>query len=151
MDKEKIILVVEDSDLQREICIHQLKDLGFKNVSGATNGLQAMAHLEENPVDLVISDLEMPESDGLDLLTKIKATPKLKHIPFLLLTVYEHEESNTKMIELGAFDFLVKPSTPEALNEKLEFIFENKPKKTNRRASSRREGERRIEENDRRG
>lgn len=138
MNEDKKILVVEDSGLQREICIHQLKELGFESVSGASDGLEACTFLESNAVDLIISDLEMPNMDGLDLLTKVKNDPKWKDIPVLLLTVYEDEASNKKFIEMGAFGYLIKPAPPEVLAEKLAHIFENKRKGSDRRAGDRR-------------
>jgi len=113
--------------------------------------LEAYAFLESNPVDLIISDLEMPNMDGLDLLKKVKSDPQLKKIPFLLLSVYEDKESNAKFIEMGAFDYLTKPATPDVLAEKLEYIFSNKRKESDRRQDERRAGNRRKEENKRRG
>jgi len=151
LDTSKKILVVEDSDLQREICVHQLKGLGFENVSSAKDGFEAHAFLENNPVDLIISDWEMPEMDGIELLKKTKSDPQLKKIPFLILTIHEKKEANMKMIELGAFDYMMKPATPEVLNEKLQYIFGNKRKETDRRQDVRRKGDRRNPKNTRRG
>jgi len=87
----------------------------------------------------------------MELLKKTKSDPKLKKIPFLILTIHDEEEANTKVIELGAFDYMIKPATPEALTEKLEFIFGDKRKDTDRRQGHRRVGDRRNEKNKRRG
>ncbi len=117
------ILVVEDSEIQREICVFQLNDLGFENVAGAVNGDEAYAWLEKNPVDLIICDLDMPELDGLELLKKVKANPSLQNIPFIVLTVIDDENKNRELMNHGATDYIVKPSTPEVLKEMLGEIF----------------------------
>ena len=116
------ILIVEDSELQREICIVQLQQIGFENITGAANGIEALDHLEHNPVDLIVSDWEMPELDGLGLLQAVKDDPKLKDIPFLILTVHNDPEKNQEAISLGALDFIVKPSTPDSLHMKIRKI-----------------------------
>ena len=150
MNKDTKILVVEDSDFQREICIHQLKELGFDNLSSATNGLEAFNILTTSPIDLIISDWEMPEMDGIELLEKTKKDPSLKKIPFLILTVHEDEEANKKVLEMGAIDYIVKPSSPEVLLEKLGYILKGMRKESDRRQLERRESARRKPENERR-
>ena len=116
------ILIVEDSELQREICIVQLQQIGFEKIIGAANGKEALNHLENNPVDLIVSDWEMPEMDGLGLLKAVKGNAKLKDIPFLILTVHDDPEKNQEALNLGALDFIVKPSTPDSLHMKIRKI-----------------------------
>ena len=109
-------LVVEDSELQLQICMAQLNKLGFENVSGAANGNKAYVWLESNPADLIISDWEMPELNGLCLLKKVKGNPSLKDTPFIILTIHEDESKNQEALNLGAADYMIKPSTMEALS-----------------------------------
>ena len=116
------ILIVEDSELQKEICIVQLQQIGFEKITGAANGKEALTHMENNPVDLIVSDWEMPEMDGLELLKAVKGNAKLKDIPFLILTVHDDAEKNQEALNLGALDFIVKPSTPDSLHMKIRKI-----------------------------
>lgn len=118
------ILVVEDTDYQREICCHQLRASGFANVAGKRNGVEAISYLENNPVDLIISDWSMPELGGLELLKKVKANPSLQNIPFIMFTVHDDEEKNREAMEAGAIDFLVKPASTDFLQERIAKIFE---------------------------
>ncbi len=116
------ILIVEDSELQREICIVQLQQIGFEKITGATNGVEALNYLESNPVDIIVSDWEMPEMDGLELLKAVKNNPSLKDIPFIILTVYNDLEKNKEALNLGATDYITKPSTPDSLHLKIRKI-----------------------------
>lgn len=122
MNKDATILIVEDSVFQREICLLQLRELGFGNLFSAENGLEALEVLKDNTVDVVISDWEMPEMDGIALLKRAKDDPGLREIPFLMLTVHEDKEANKEALDLGAVDYVVKPSNPEVLTEKLGCI-----------------------------
>ena len=116
------ILIVEDSELQREICIVQLQQIGFEKITGAANGKEALEYMENNPVDLIVSDWEMPEMDGLQLLRSVKENPKLQNIPFLILTVHNDPEKNQEALDLGALDYIIKPSTPDNLHMKIRKI-----------------------------
>jgi len=113
------ILIVEDSDLQREISIAQLQQIGFEEIAGAENGKKALEYLENNPVDFILSDWEMPEMNGLELLKKVKENPTLKNIPFLILTVHNDPEKNQEALNLGALDYIVKPMAPDDLHMKI--------------------------------
>lgn len=152
VNKQKRILIVEDSDLQREICIHQLKESGFTNISSARNGAEAISFLKKNPIDIVISDWDMPQLNGVELLKKVKSDPQLKKIPFLILAVNKDTEKNVEALKLGAFAYITKPSSPAMLDERIQYIFSSKREKSSdRRQGTRRVGgERRNPENDRR-
>ena len=113
------ILIVEDSDIQREICTIQLQQIGFEKITGAENGKEALDYLENNPVDLILSDLKMPVMGGLEFLKIVKKNPKLKDIPFLVLTAESDPESNQGAIDLGALDFISKPSDPDDLHMRI--------------------------------
>ena len=113
------ILIVEDSDIQREICTIQLQQIGFEKITGAENGKEALDYLENNPVDLILSDLKMPVMGGLEFLKIVKKNPKLKDIPFLVLTAESDPESNQEAIDLGALDFISKPSDPDDLHMRI--------------------------------
>ena len=122
MDINKKLLVVDDSQIQLVVCVDQLKQLGFTKIAVAKDGSRAYSILEKGGIDVIISDWEMPEMDGLELLRKVRSNPSLKDIPFLMLTAYKDEKLNEEAIKAGATNFIVKPGTPDIFQEKLEAI-----------------------------
>ena len=122
MDFNKKILVVEDSQFQRAICVAQLKQAGFQNIEVAGDGNDAYSKLEEGEIDLILCDWEMPELNGIQLLKKIKKNPTLQNIPFLMLTSLDDEKHCQEAIDEGALDYIVKPGNPDLFKEKLEKI-----------------------------
>jgi two-component system chemotaxis response regulator CheY len=122
MDINKKLLVVDDSQIQLVVCVDQLKQLGFEKIAVAKDGNRAYSILEKGDIDVVISDWEMPEMDGLELLRQVKNNPSLKDIPFLMLTAHKDEKLNEEAIKAGATDFIVKPGTPDIFKEKLEAL-----------------------------
>jgi len=105
-DKKVRILVVDDSQESREICQRVLQKEGY-GVQSVDSAKKALDELETTRFDLVITDLKMPEMDGLSLLKKVKEIdPK---IFVIVMTGYPSEESKTQAIELGASGYLAKP------------------------------------------
>jgi len=105
-DKNVRILVVDDSQESREICQRVLRKEGYV-VHSVDNGKKALDELETTRFDLIITDLKMPELDGMSLLKKVKEIdPK---ICVIVMTGYPDEESKAKAIELGASGYLAKP------------------------------------------
>ena len=123
VDKTLKILFVEDSEVQKELGVYRLQDLGFSNVAGVSNGLDAVAYLERNPVDLIISDWEMPEMDGIDLFRVVRATPNFQKIPFVIMTADDNPNRISTAKKEGVMDFLLKPATNKTLLETIEKIF----------------------------
>ncbi|MBT5550940.1 MAG: response regulator [Nitrospina sp.] len=123
VDKTLKILFVEDSEVQQELGLYRLQDLGFSNVAGASNGLDAITYLENNPVDLIISDWEMPEMDGIDLLRVVRSTPDFQKIPFVVMSVNDNPKRISTAKKEGVMDFLLKPATNKTLLETIEKIF----------------------------
>ena len=122
MDFKKKILLVEDSQFQRTICVSQLKQAGFENVETAEHGNDAYSKLTIENFDLVICDWEMPELNGIQLLKKVKKDPKFQHIPFVMLTSFQDETRCQEAIDEGALDYILKPASPEMFKEKLDKI-----------------------------
>jgi two-component system, chemotaxis family, chemotaxis protein CheY len=119
LDLRKRILVVEDSQIQLMVCTNQLKQLGFEKIAIAKNGTKAYSIIENGSIDVIISDWEMPEMNGLELLKKVRANPSHKDIPFIMLTIHKDDELNEEALKSGATDFIVKPGTPDIFQEKL--------------------------------
>ncbi len=122
MDKSKSILVVEDDQIQRMICVAQLKQLGFEKITTAEDGNHAYSALETDRFDLIISDWDMPELNGLGLLKKVKENPSLNKIPFLILTINSDESLIKDALDLGAVGYIVKPGTPATFKKKLKEV-----------------------------
>ena len=117
-------LVVDDFFTTRRIVRNLLKELGFTNVDEAENGQNALQKLTSQPVDFVISDWNMPNMDGLQLLQAIRANTNLKHIPVMMVTAEAKRENIIAAAQAGASGYIVKPFTAATLNEKLCIIFE---------------------------
>lgn len=125
-DKEKTILLVEDDHELRAFIKECLQD--YFSVNEAKNGLEAMDILSEQSIDLIISDVMMPEMDGIELCKRVKETSSLSHIPFLMLTAKNTLESKLEGIEHGADYYLTKPFSVRLLQLTIKNIFEQHKK-----------------------
>lgn len=123
-DPKLKFLVVDDFSTMRRIVRNLLKELGFVNVDEAEDGAVALQKLNNIPFDFVVSDWNMPNMDGLQLLQTIRATPHLKHLPVLMITAEAKRENIIAAAQAGASGYIVKPFTAATLNEKLAKIFE---------------------------
>ena len=117
-------LVVDDFSTMRRIVKNLLGDLGFTNTAEAEDGHAALALLNSQPFDFVVTDWNMPNMDGLALLQAIRRSPQLKHLPVLMITAEAKKENIIAAAQAGASGYVVKPFTAATLAEKLEKIFE---------------------------
>lgn len=124
MDPNINILVVDDFPTMRRIVRTLLKELGFSNVEEAEDGREALAKLREGQFELVVSDWNMPNLDGLEMLKQIRADEALKHLPVLMVTAEAKKENIIAAAKAGASGYVVKPFTAATLEEKLNKIFE---------------------------
>lgn len=115
------VLIVDDSAAIRKILVRVLSqtDLPIKNLHEANDGLEALKILEENEVSLVLSDINMPNVDGLELLTKIRATPKWKQLSVVMITTEGSQAKVMEAVQLGAKGYVRKPFTAEQIKEKV--------------------------------
>jgi two-component system chemotaxis response regulator CheY len=120
-------LVVDDFSTMRRIVRNLLKELGFTNVQEAEDGVDALAKLRAAEFDFVVSDWNMPNMTGIDLLRAIRADAKLKHLPVLMVTAEAKKENIIEAAQAGANGYVVKPFTAATLDEKLKKIFQNFP------------------------
>lgn len=112
-------LVVDDSRSMRTIILKQLKELGFE-VYEAENGQEAMSRLHEvKNINLVLLDWNMPEMDGLEVLSLIRAEPAYKQVRVMMVTTESEMSRVATALEAGASEYLMKPFDREALLEKL--------------------------------
>jgi len=120
-------LIVDDFSTMRRIVRNLLKELGFNNVQEAEDGVEALAKLRADPFEFVVSDWNMPNMTGIDLLRAIRADEKLKHLPVLMVTAEAKKENIIEAAKAGASGYVVKPFTAATLDEKLKKIFQNFP------------------------
>jgi two-component system chemotaxis response regulator CheY len=119
------ILVVDDFSTMRRIVRNLLKELGFVNIQEAEDGVDALAKLRTDyNFQFVVSDWNMPNMTGIDLLRAIRADAQLKHLPVLMVTAEAKRENIIEAAQAGASGYVVKPFTAGTLNEKLQKIFQ---------------------------
>lgn len=121
-------LVVDDFSTMRRIVRNLLKELGFTNVQEAEDGVEALNKLRSAEFDFVVSDWNMPNMTGIELLRNIRADAKLKHLPVLMVTAEAKKENIIEAAQAGASGYVVKPFTAATLDEKLKKIFQNMQK-----------------------
>jgi class 3 adenylate cyclase len=120
------VLVVDDSRTLRKILIRELNSLGFQNISEAADGMEAIEFVRSKPVDLMLLDMEMPELDGLGVLTQLKADEIHKALPIIVISGADQFEKTIKCIEIGAEDYLPKPFDPILLRARIFSSLEKK-------------------------
>ncbi|MES2616189.1 MAG: response regulator [Bdellovibrionota bacterium] len=121
----KFILVVDHTATLRHIAGYTLKKGGYEVVE-AEDGITGLAALKNNKIDLIISDLDMPNMDGLEMVKNIKTDRKLKDIPIFMLTTNASAEAAHKGKSLGVTAWIVKPFVPDKLLEAVNKLLKNK-------------------------
>jgi two-component system, chemotaxis family, chemotaxis protein CheY len=116
------VLVVDDQNSVRQMTKLTLQEIGIRHVHEAENGRQAMETASSQPLDLIISDFNMPEMDGLGLLRAVRGHPVVRKVPFILLTGRGDKELVVKAAQAGANNYLIKPFTAQILREKIEQV-----------------------------
>lgn len=124
-NKNLRFLVVDDFSTMRRIIRNLLKELGFTNVDEAEDGTAALHKLKTQAYEFVISDWNMPNMTGIELLRAVRADPQIKHLPFLMITAEAKRENIIEAATAGANGYIVKPFTAAVLEEKLAKIFQN--------------------------
>ena len=128
VDPNMKFLVVDDFSTMRRIVRNLLKELGFTNVTEAEDGVDGLAKLRAEHFDFVVSDWNMPNMTGIDMLRAIRADPALKHLPVLMVTAEAKRENIIEAAQAGASGYVVKPFTAATLSEKLNKIFQTMQK-----------------------
>jgi two-component system chemotaxis response regulator CheY len=120
------VLVVDDFSTMRRIVKNTLRQIGFTNIEEAEDGQKAYDRLIVEKFDFIVSDWNMPNMTGIDLLRKVRATPQIKDIPFLMVTAEAKQENIVEAIKAGVSNYIVKPFTVATLDEKVKKIFKEK-------------------------
>ncbi len=117
-------LIVDDFSTMRRIVRGLLKEIGYNNAEEAEDGVIALNMLKNNKFDFVVSDINMPNMSGFDLLTAIKKEDSLKHLPVLMVTAEARKEDIVRAAQDGAAGYIVKPFTKATLEEKVAKIMQ---------------------------
>lgn len=121
------ILIVDDFPTMRKIVKQVLKQLGYANVQEAEDGALGLATLKrDTSIQFVVSDWNMPNMTGIELLKAVRSDPKLKHLPFLMVTAEADKENIVEAVKSGVSGYIVKPFNAATMKEKLEKIFATK-------------------------
>jgi len=116
------VLVVDDQTSVRQMTRLTLEQIGVRLIHEAENGAQAVEKASVQPLDLIISDFNMPEMDGLGLLRAIRGHPSARRVPFILVTGRGDRELVVKAAQAGANNYVVKPFTADILRSKIEQV-----------------------------
>ncbi|MEZ5739140.1 MAG: chemotaxis response regulator CheY [Burkholderiaceae bacterium] len=123
-NKSLKFLIVDDFSTMRRIIRNLLKESGFDNVDEAEDGVVALAKLQNSPFDFVISDINMPNMNGFELLKAIREADNLKHLPVLMVTAEARKDDIVQAAQMGASGYIVKPFTKATLEEKVAKIMD---------------------------
>ncbi len=112
------ILIVEDSSTMRSLLSATLEELGVPvKITEATSGFEALRCLPRETFDLVVTDINMPDINGLELVSFVKNNDKYQNIPLIIISTEGSERDQAKGLELGANAYIVKPFDPELLRD----------------------------------
>jgi len=119
------VLIVDDSAAIRKILQRMLGQAGFSlgKVLEAGDGVEALEKMKNETVNLVLSDINMPNMDGIQLLSELKANPEFKHVPVIMITTEGGEAKVMEAVQLGAAGYVRKPFTADQIKEKLSGLF----------------------------
>jgi two-component system chemotaxis response regulator CheY len=117
------VLVVDDFSTMRRIIKNILKQLGFTDIEEAEDGEQGFQKLQNGHYDFLITDWNMPNVTGLELLKRVRADAKLKALPVLLVTAEAEKEQVVEAIKAGVNNYVIKPFTADVLKQKMDKIF----------------------------
>lgn len=123
-DPKTRVLIIDDMMTMRKIVSKICKDLGFTDITEAADGNLAWAELQKAtpPIQLVISDWNMPNCSGLELVKRVRADPKYAKVPFLMVTAESEKHQIVEAIQAGVSNYVVKPFSADTLKEKLEAV-----------------------------
>jgi len=114
------VLVVDDSSTMRRIIKNTLKRIGYADIVEGADGIEGLAGFNSNDVDIVITDWNMPNMNGLDLVKKIRAINK--DVPIIMVTTEGGKGEVITALKAGVNNYIVKPFTPQVLKEKLSAV-----------------------------
>lgn len=122
-DPNMRVLVVDDFSTMRRIIKNILRQLGFNNVVEADDGTTAWDVLNKDKIDFIISDWNMPQMTGIELLRKVRGSEEFADLPFLMVTAEAQQENIIEAVQAKVSNYIVKPFTAEVMKQKIDKIF----------------------------
>lgn len=117
------LLVVDDSSTMRRIIKNTLARLGYKDILEGGDGLEGWAAIDANPdIEMLITDWNMPEMNGLELVKKVRGDARFKDLPIIMVTTEGGKAEVITALKAGVNNYIVKPFTPQVLKEKLAAV-----------------------------
>lgn len=117
--QSKTVLIVDDMRMTRMKLRKICTELGIKNISEAIDGAQALEILGQSKPDLILSDWNMPNISGIELIQKIRETPEYSSIPVIFITAEAEKNSIIKSLQFGVADYILKPFNDESVKSKI--------------------------------
>ncbi len=124
LDQNMKILVVDDFSTMRRIIKNILREIGYNNVEEADDGTTALEKLRASRFDFVVTDWNMPNMPGIELLKAIRSDAALKDTPVLMVTAEAAKENIVTAVQAGVNNYIVKPFTAAALKERIDLILQ---------------------------
>lgn len=117
------VLVVDDFSTMRRIIKNILRQIGFTNIVEADDGTSAWDVLSKDKIEFIISDWNMPQMTGIELLRKVRASEEFGDLPFLMVTAEAQQENILEAVQAKVSNYIVKPFTAEVMKQKIDKIF----------------------------
>jgi len=124
-EKNIKILIVDDFATMRKVVRNLLKQVGYEDIVEAEDGVMALKALKSQKIDVIVSDWNMPNMTGLELLKAVRADAELAKTPFLMVTAEALQDNVVAAVKAGVNNYIVKPFTAEVLNEKIKKIMDS--------------------------
>ena len=122
-DPNMRVLVVDDFSTMRRIVKNILRQIGFTNIVEADDGTTAWEVLNKDRIDFLISDWNMPQMTGIELLRKVRSSEEFADLPFLMVTAEAQQENIIEAVQAKVSNYVVKPFTAEIMKQKIDKIF----------------------------
>lgn len=120
----KAVLIVEDSNVTRSMIRSIVEELDEIETVEASTGFEALRLLPTQDFSLIVTDINMPDVNGLELINFVRSNERYKHIPLLIVSTEKTEEDRRRGLALGANDYITKPFTPDKLQETVKRLLE---------------------------
>jgi two-component system chemotaxis response regulator CheY len=115
-------LIVDDSSTMRRIIINTLNKLGHQDFLEAANGREGIDRLNGGGIDMIITDWNMPEMNGIEFIKAVRSTSNAKDVPVLMVTTNAAKDDIVEALRAGVNNYVVKPFTPETIKEKIDAV-----------------------------